>query len=235
MTQATAATTGRKAIFVDGPSANRTKHTLGIPMVNFGALYTLFVNDVGRCRSLAFRAVITVHPDRASPNSRFMKQLRGAGFDVAPVVSQDEADDDYIKDRIEALDPTVVSEIVLFSSDRDFAPVLRAKASQGISIYWVATKKPRPGETRCGLSEDILRMFDSGEFHFIDLEPYAKRITSVALGPRACTPACPMASDSITEISLTLNNGNPREHQRLMSELQRIAATFKGLYVRPIR
>ncbi|MDB5237916.1 MAG: hypothetical protein JWM46_186 [Candidatus Kaiserbacteria bacterium] len=204
-------------------------------MVNFGELYRVLVNEIGQSRTLAFAPVMTAHPERINGGNALAKQLAGAGFEIVSVASLGQADDMYLKDRINALDPGLVSEIVLFTSDKDFVPVLRAKKSQGVRIHWVSTKQPDPGLTRHSLSEDTLQMFASGEFHFTDLAPFKQRLTFMrGLGQRPCAP-CIAISDSITEISVTLNSTDPMEHRRLMSELQRIKTSFKGFTIKAIR
>lgn len=216
-----------KAIFVDGPSANRTKQALGVRDVNFSALHSILLHRVGACRVLAFPPVVTADPGQVVIGQGLAKYLSGAGFDIVPIKSRDGADDDYIKSRILQLEPEKVSEIVVMSSDKYFVPVLRTKASQGIRVHWVSTMRPHPGTGRHGFSNDVLGLFKSGEFQFTELAPFARQITLVRLGAKSCLSCA--EDHSVTKVTLTLKDRNSREHLRLMNEIQRLVGDFGGL------
>ncbi|HVU75527.1 MAG TPA: hypothetical protein VHD38_01655 [Candidatus Paceibacterota bacterium] len=217
-----------KAIFVDGPSANKVKESLGIRFVNFAGLYRVLVNLVGECRVLACAPVMTAHPERVSNGNGLAKQLAAAGFELFAVTSQGSRDDAYLKNEIARLEPHVVREIVLVSSDKDFVPVLRAKVSQGIVVYWVSTMSVHPDTGRHGLSRDLIALFEAKEFHFVDLGRYRREICELSRRGDVRREAS-ASSESRTKVAITLNNKDPREHLKLASELRRLQRDFSGL------
>jgi hypothetical protein len=221
-----AATRG-KAIFIDGVSANITKRILGISEINFKALFRILVDKVGNCRTLLCPPMVTVFPDMmVSGQNGIVKQMAGAGFQAVPVISRNGDDDKLIIERISKLDAALVSEIVLLSSDKDYVPVLRAKASQGIAIHWVSTTcvSVQLGER---LSADVVELCTAGEFCFTELSAYKREIALV----RTCTRemVSRVRSDAVSSVVLTLNNRDPQAHLQLMNGIARLQKEVPGL------
>jgi len=217
-----------KAILIDGQSANRMKAALGIRLVDYRGLYQVLYEKIGSYRSLACMPAVTVHPEQLLRVNFLNKHLAGAGFEVLPVASEGSADDKEIMRRIELLDPRTVAEIVLVTSDQDFIPVVREKASQGISIYWVSTRKPDP---RCGqrLSQRVLDLATTNVIHFVELANFAQEITLQRDAPCKRTQGFTPNDDNTTVITIRLRSNRPAEHHRLVSEITNLKAHFKGM------
>jgi hypothetical protein len=168
-----------KAIFVDGASAYVTKDALGIDEYDFPALRHFLAECVGTLPATE-APLITVGPRMIRRETGFVRDMRGAGFDIVPARSDNEADDFIIKERIRALSPSTIGEIVIFTSDRGFVPVLREKASRGMSIYWVSTQRHQPDLGRHRLSLQVLTLCTQPRFHFIELADYVQHIGRAA-------------------------------------------------------
>ena len=192
-----------KAIFVDGASANVTKAALGIETYDFHGLYDVLVNQVGMCRTLVGPPVITVHPERAPAEGSFVKGLTGAGFEVVAARSETGADDEAIKTLLRDLNPKDVEEIVIFTSDKDFIPILRSKASQKVNIYWVATKRHQPDLNRHRLSLDVIMLCTTPRFTFVEIADFTE-----VIGFKRSAASTPSPTDILKTLTYVLEH-NP--------------------------
>lgn len=217
-----------KAVFVDGASAHHTKPALGIAFYNCRGLFNVLVNCVGIYHKTAFPPLVTMNPDMACRHKGLAKDFSGAGFEIIPVTTGRSADDEAIKCRIRMLDPAEVGEIVIFTSDKDFVPVLRQKAQEGISVHWVSTCRCRPGEKHSALSSDVVDLCHRHVFNFVELAAFSGNITDKKLAPNA-TPSARPQKDDFTQATMKLRSPDPMEHLRFADELRRLQRTFKGL------
>ncbi len=206
------------------------KAALNVRFLNCHGLYELLVNHVGVCRALAFSPLVTVQPEVAHLARGLAKDLAGAGFDIIPSVTYDGADDGAIKNRMRLLEPDEIAEIVILSSDKDYLPILLHKAQQGISVYWVATNRPQPGQNKSALSPDVSALFRSGVFHFFELAKFTGMIGEKKPIPYAQNGngTKKAAECDFTRVTLKLRNRDNSVHLQLASELRRIEALFKG-------
>ncbi len=220
-----------KVVFVDGLSTLHMKGALGIDLFDFKRLYDLLCCKVGTCNCLACAPIVTMHPEYMHGDG-LGKILAGAGFQVVAVDSRRSADDNEIIERIDHLDPDKVGEIVIMSTDKDYVPVLRAKATNGISVHWVATTRRDPRHNAGCLSEDVIELCRSGVFHFFALDPYARQITQrvrLALDDHMGHHA--IEDTSLSVVRVTFHNKDGREHRRLGDALRRLELEFKGLKI----
>jgi hypothetical protein len=166
----------RKAVLIDGANALFMKHTIGVDFINFAGLYQVLLHRIGICRKMAFRPVITLHPEFV--HCQIQRQATAAGFDIVFVASKNEADDHLILERLGPLNPREIKEIVIMTTDAGYADTLKHKVRQGIVVHWLATKLPDRVDGRCRLSRELREQFATGApFHFVELANYAAQIS----------------------------------------------------------
>ncbi len=217
-----------KAIFIDGASAHVTKSALGIGTYNFHGLYDVLRNEVGTCRRIVGIPIVTVGPDAYERGYGLVKDLAGAGFNVVPARSDNGEDDEFIKTRIRGLDPREVEEIVIFTSDKDFIPVLREKANVGVRIYWVSTKHHEPGLNRHCLSQDVIQLcMTTPGFSFVEIAEFKGAITGKR--PWSTATATSYKKEDVTIVTIRLQNMYKEEHGRLIRSIQSLTSEFAGL------
>ncbi|HEV3245503.1 MAG TPA: hypothetical protein VG102_04040 [Candidatus Paceibacterota bacterium] len=159
------------------------KHTIGVDFINFAGLYQVLVHRIGICRKVAFRPVITLHPEFV--HCPIQRQATAAGFDIVFVASENEADDDLILGRLGPLNPREIKEIVIMTTDAGYADTLQHKVSQGIVVHWAATALPDPVDGRCRLSRELRQQFATGApFRFVELAGYAAQISQCRTASR---------------------------------------------------
>lgn len=222
---------GRKVIFVDGPSANLIKELFGIGTINFHGLYKLLVDFVGRSRVLECAPVITVHPNHMTKDYGIARHLTEARFEMLACSTYLGGDDKALIRLIKAVNPHVVNEIVVLTSDKDFIPVLNAKVSQGIKVYWVASHAVNPRDKSLCLSQAVIQLCAAGVFEFVDLHRYAGLITRTREQHRSGAHNQPANSHeaSHTTITVKLNSTRPHAHIELVEEMQKLSTRFVGL------
>lgn len=202
------------------------KDPLGIALFNFVGLYRVLVDMVGQCKRLVEPPIITMHPDHLAAG-RLPKIVAGAGFKVVPVGSERESDDRFIREQIDAADPTRVREIVLMSSDRDFMPEMLAKRSQGIHVYYVATMRTTADRSRCSVSKAVIEAIENGTIQFVELYSHRGSICQ----SRQCATARPEKECSPSTVGVTLrySGRSMQDRIRLRNELARLERDFPGL------
>lgn len=214
----------RKAILIDGASAHCTKSALGIELFNYGGLYDVLVNCIGRCRKTAFAPLLTMSPKLACQQHGAAKAVSGAGFEIVSASSETSEDDEFIKAKIGALDRSSVCELVLFTSDKDFLPLLLQKAQDGMTVYLVSTKQPRPEDGRRHISDDMLEHCGTnGPLHFVEIAQFVPRICCKRLVAKT---QCHPTRDDYTRITLHLHSRDRVSHHQLVSALRQIESEF---------
>jgi len=174
----------KKAVFVDGASLSFMRRPMNIRLLNRDQLYQVLVKKIGKISELIAPPVETVSSNMDNL-ALFQKWSRTAGFNPVVKDSSKSKDDQFIIESIQGLDPDIVSEIVLVSSDRDYVPCLAEKAIRGVKIYWVAVDAN--GENgRPNISEQLRNIFRSEKFEFVELSQWADelRITPWTDRPR---------------------------------------------------
>ena len=219
----------RKAIFVDGPSANHIKSFFGIERINFQGLFKVLTELIGTCRVLVHAPIVTIHPERVVYNHGISKDLTGAGFEMLEVTSSRGADDRAIIARIDKLTLADVAEIVIVTSDRDFIPVLQSKATQGIRVLWVSTRHTHPKDKSHHLSRDVLNLCDRGVFKFIEIANYRHLIADRSKSSTPRPQPNPRETSEFTKITLRLNARQQRTHHELVAAVQELTRRFSGL------
>jgi hypothetical protein len=218
-----------KAVFVDGPASNRVKTALGIGMFHFPNLYGVLVNKVGVSRTLAFPPVMTADPEKVDCES-MRKSLAGAGFEIMFSTGRDQSDDETLKFRIGELDPAKVGEIVILTSDQDFVPVLKQKASHGMKVHWVSTYRPDPIRNRHCLSPSVIDLFKTGVFNFVDLDRFTGELSHKRR--ESDLPAGKSTDrDEVTQITLRLRSRDAQAHLKLAGAIMRLKSELPGLTV----
>lgn len=203
---------------------------LHIEKINYRSLYPVLCS-LGSCRCLATTPIVTMHPDRVIHHEGLAKAIAGAGFEILPVDNHDGADDDALKERIAALDPERVGEIVIVTSDQDFVPVLRRKVTEGIDVIWVATMNRDPTKGKPNISPNVVELFRGGVFSFIDLARYAGQIETKTGAHRHEAHARDSSKHDLSIVRVTLKNSDPNAHMRLADALVRLREEVKGLTV----
>ena len=170
-----------KAVFIDGPSIHHMGHAMGIAQFNLFALNKFLSENVGTEKELATHVVVTVTPDMGK---KAEQRWRAADFEVLEVTSAHSADDQAIIDRILALDPEKVKEVVIVSTDQDYITALRQKMRQGLKVFWVGSSIDGP--TRTPLMSTSLKPLLGTEFEFIDLVDHKDQLIGL---PKKMLPA----------------------------------------------
>lgn len=157
----------KKAVFIDGASLAHMLDALGIIRAAFKLLFMILRTEIGSAHDLAFRPVITLPPHLFE---KIGSVVESAGFEVLRVTSRASHDDVALIRRIQQINPTEVSEIVMVSSDQDFIPALMQKRKEGVTIYWVATRTLSPDGTSA-ISGVLERQLEEN-FVFVELAKY---------------------------------------------------------------
>ena len=163
-----------KAVFVDGVSLSFMRRPMGIGHINNLQFYEVLVREIGKNTNVSVPPLFTFS-SRIVGLESFKKNLTTAGFAPEAKDPSKGEDDRFIIDRIMELDPKVVAEIVIVTSDRDFVPCLREKVLAGVKVYWVAVRaEGEEGHPR--ISPQLEEIFQSGEFEFVDLSKWKERL-----------------------------------------------------------
>jgi len=152
-----------KAVFIDGASLSGMRYPLSIRSYDYQKLFQ-FLNSLGSS-SVVGKPLFVVPKDSDGPWS---KSLRTYGYDVVISDTKNGRDDRLIIRRIAELKPALVDEVVIVSTDQDYAPALQQKTAEGIRVLWVGTRnKDRDGSSPIG--EALARQFEAGTFSFVEL------------------------------------------------------------------
>lgn len=207
-----------KAIFIDGPSLHHMGHEMGIGQFNLHALNKFLTEEVGAERELADRIFVTVTPAMGKNAGRLW---RNADFEVLETVSTDSLDDRLIIQRIVALDPEKLKEVILVSTDQDYIAALRRKAKQGIKVWWVGSLVNGHNDTP--LMSTSLKPFLGTEFAFVDL--YAHKDQLMALPKKM--PAATRTDVPVRTLKIELSGAKSHaEHLAVLSTLTRLLGKY---------
>lgn len=166
----------QKAVFIDGRSFNALTRRIGVPSINYKGLLQILRMEIGECRTLWHRAVITYHT-QTEKNRGFFDALHSMGFEVLESVSTNGADDRMLIDRILQTDPTEVSELVLVGADGDFIAPLREVKSRGIERIYLASSREAINEQGSPmLGKRFEEAFEHGEFEFFELAKFKNEL-----------------------------------------------------------
>lgn len=165
-----------KAIFVDGPSLFHIGRRLGIRAFHFEKL-RIFLENIGESGTLAFKPIVVLRPDLWG--NSVGKSYRTAGFGTIEARTVNSEDDRAIIDRIESLGEEV-REIIILTTDQDYAPALRQKAAAGVKVYWVGAEVVQPDGLYI-MGAELMALI-AQEFSFIDLALYKDEL---AMPPRS--------------------------------------------------
>lgn len=154
-----------KAIFVDFASLQWMRRSLGIGKYDYRALHGV-LSTIGNATVCFFKPFCALLPEHAY----IEKTLQNSGF--AMQTAEPKKDDELLIEKIRALSPDDVSEIILVSADGDYYPVLKEKCDSGIAVWVVATKNLDPVYGRKTLSSSLL----DPDFNFVKLEDYRDKI-----------------------------------------------------------
>ena len=207
-----------KAVFIDGASLNYMLKALGVGRLDFKLFHNFLKSRVGTVQEFISNHLITVNPGQASG---FIHALRVNGFEPLSVGSENSRDDRALLERIKLVDPKVVREIVIVTSDRDFAPDLLSKVELGIAVYWVGTRAVN-GNGRSAMSPELEPLFTNGRFTFIELGDYVNEISLREIMPRR------KAADGMINISLEIPEESVSSSELLFA-VGELAQRFPGL------
>lgn len=164
----------KKAIFVDGENLKHMARGVFGVNVDFRVLLQILVEEIGQLKILAEGSPLIVTPE--SRDGRFEHSLGDIGFVVETIGTAGEADDIFIEDRIRAVDPKQVGEIIVVSADGRYIEELLRKREAGIKVYWVATKRLTLGDQKSMVGER-LATYLGRELAFVELGDYMDRLT----------------------------------------------------------
>lgn len=162
----------KKVVLVDGPSLSHpnVRRVLDISQFNYHGLCKLLSTEIAE-GEMAEPAIYTVQP---SLPQYIMKLINVAGFNVAPIKTEAEADDFFLIQEIRGLDATKIGSLVLVTNDGSFADAARDAKARGIAVYWVTVEGfNRDGRPFVGVNT---RALIESEFTGVDLRQYADRI-----------------------------------------------------------
>lgn len=169
-----------RAVFVDSASLSHMRRPLGIGEFNFRDLFEVLTKKIGGNTPVkAFPPVCVISSDKKLKNVRM--GLGFSGFEVVPVeMTRGGGEDDaVIIQKIEALDPKKVNEIVIVSADSGYLNALLAKKAQGVErVYWVAMQG-NGTNGRPLISRYLTDLFESGDFIFVDLAQFKTEIMRI--------------------------------------------------------
>jgi hypothetical protein len=164
-----------KVVFIDGASLSGMRYPLSIRSYDYQKLIT-FLSSLGSS-CVAAKPLFVIPKGSDGPWS---KSLRTYGYEVVVSDTKNGRDDRIIIQRIAELKPTHVDEVVIVSTDQDYAPTLQQKVKEGMRVFWVGTRnKDRDGTSPIG--EALGRQFDAGIFDFVDLEAHRDSIQREAM------------------------------------------------------
>ena len=200
------------AVFIDGASLSGMRYPLSIRNYAYPGL--LKVLQTISTAPIHGKPLYVVPKDGDGP---WTKTLRTLGFDVVVSPTKNGQDDRLIIQRISALKRDHVDEIIIVSTDQDYAPALKQKTNEGFLVHWVGTRKnDRDGTSPMGSA--LLGLCDTGVFSFTELAEHREAITREAMPVE--TPDNPRRSVTVTlKVSLL--------HSELERLLRRIGALLK--------
>lgn len=164
---------GKKAIIVDGASFYNMMRCLGVRRPKISVLRKILGKKIGTEKVYGY-PIFTL--SLKNSHVLFEEQMRQQGFEPVVKDSKTGKDDEYIIRAIESIDPKRIKEIILVSSDGDYIECLTKKASEGIKIYWVATKAIDPRSNRPVVGAELRYSFVSGVFQFIELAEFKDQL-----------------------------------------------------------
>ena len=200
-----------RAIFIDGGSLSWMREPLGIKEFENRGVYEVLVDHVGSA-PLVGKPVYTISVEGAD---KVGKKLKFIGFELVVYTERGE-DDRAIIDRIEKIDPTEVSEIVMVSADLDFAEALNKKAEAGVKIYWAATRNIVSGKTPM-IGRELERILTSGRFEFVELANFKGQLMRSPWEERAGElrqPASPVLVETTEKAPVPMANEAAQEGAR---------------------
>lgn len=174
-----------RAIFIDGMSLHHLGHAIGVAQFKPPELAQLLIETGGEMELYGGSVFITVSKEMGHKAANLW---RNSGYKVHETTTQQSQDDKDIIERIAALDPVVVKEVVLLSTDQDYIHVLREKKQQGMKVTWVGTAISGPQGTP--LMSTSLKPSLGTEFDFIDLNDHKDRVMAL---PKKMMPMRPAA------------------------------------------
>lgn len=172
-----------KRVVIDHQSfSHSAKRALGLDYVNYRALKHILSMEVGKC-ALCGGPLCTIHPEaysRGTSGSLLMHDLVGAGFELLPVSSHEEEDDEaVINAMFTYARESHVRELVLVSSDGRIIDELRylADTNRHLRVCVVATLTCEYKD-RCSLGRKHVELIARKKLPFVDLANFSTRLGS---------------------------------------------------------
>lgn len=160
----------KKTAFVDSASLWHIGRCLGYDHISYFDLERIIAHT-GIATEFARKPLMAVTKG-AGPN--IIENATLAGFEVMRTVEKG-ADDAQIIQWLDAVDPTIVDEIILVSADSDFVPMMEKKTQQGIKTYWITSKNVQGTDGRPVVGK-YLASFLGDFFMFVDMDEFTEQI-----------------------------------------------------------
>lgn len=205
-----------KAVFIDGASLSGMRYPLGIRSFDYQKLFDILTHTGDS--PLVGKPLYVVPKKGDGP---WTKSLRTIGYDVVISETKNGTDDRLIMKRIAALKPAHVDEILIVTTDQDYAPTLQQKVAEGMRVRWFGTRnKDRDGTSPIG--EALVKQFEAGAFEFTDLADVRDELTREPMP--VVDPTDPPRQLSVT-VRVSVRHS---ETGRFMTSLQTFLRRFPG-------
>ena len=206
-----------KAIFVDGRSLSNMELNFETKF-QYRVLYRILQEEIGTQKVVSH----TTYTLSRSAGRVIVGHIQSAGFKTIFADSSGSQDDQIILRAIRALDVSVVTEVVLVSSDSDYMFALKELVQKGIKVYWVATRYVRPGiEANRSLSLKLEPFFQDNTFTFVEIGDFLTKLKP---------PTYKSDPAKRTGIAFVLRQmDDVEQNQRLQAAVTELLSTFPNL------
>ncbi len=161
----------KKAVLIDGASLSAMRNRLGIKRIHYLGLSRI-LKQVG---TLPFYGKPCIVLPETYRSQYWVKMLATYGYQVFFSPTENGKDDQVLIERMRSLDSQKVGEIIIVSTDQDYASILREKSDEGMRVYWVGTRKAdKDGSLPIGTALEAL--FERGAFTFVELADHTSRL-----------------------------------------------------------